>query len=282
MIDIEKILKKVDEFPTLPTIYTALSEIMANPRSTINDAAQIISQDQSSVSKILKAANSSIYGLRVNIDTITQAIFYIGFDEVKNLIGAMSIIKLFSNVKDERTISPVALWKHSIAVGAITRILGEALQIKHLENYFIAGIIHDIGKLFFYKYLKNEYVKVVDFASNNNIQIKQAEKEILGITHTMVGELLAQKWKLPQNLINAISSHNSGFVDGKIDMLVSCVHLANVLAVSIDYGMNRDELIPEPNRKIWQYMNFESMPFTKLLPKFRQDIDESIDLLLRN
>jgi putative nucleotidyltransferase with HDIG domain len=273
-------LSKVEEFPTLPTIYSTLSEVMANPRSTINDAAEVISKDQAAASKVLKAANSSIYGLRVNIDTITQAIFYIGFEEVKNLVYALSIINIFNSKQTGKSISPVDLWKHSLAVGVISRRIGEMLGIKNLENYFVAGILHDIGKLFFFKYFNDEFEEIIKLATEKNISVKEAEKEILGITHTVVGELLAEKWRLPRNIINAISYHNTGLVNGKIDVLVACVHLADIVAGLLELSLSKEEIVPEPNFAVWEMIRLPNNAFTNALDLFVQDYEQSVNLLL--
>lgn len=280
MADVEKLTQKVEEFPTLPTIYTALSEVMANPRSTIQDAVNIISQDQASASKILKAANSSVYGIRVNIDTITQAIFYIGFDEVKNLVLALSVIDIFNRDAKNQVLNPVGLWKHSIAVGVITRTLGKSLSIRHLENYFIAGILHDIGKLFFYRFMPEEYKKVIEYSQENSVSLREAEKTIIGITDTIAGELLAQKWRLPRNIINAISYHYSGLVDGKVDSLTSCVHLAEIISTMLELGDSGYDMILQPNAKLWDELKFDKNVFTNNLDQIITDYNESISLLL--
>lgn len=281
MNHIQNIINKVNEFPTLPTIYVALSEVMANPRSTINDAAEILSKDQAATAKILKVANSSLFGLRVNIDTITKAIFYLGFDEVKNLVSAMKIINLFSS-NGNSSVSAVDLWKHSIAVGVINRNLGALMAIKNLENYFIAGILHDIGKLFFYKYYYDEYQKVIDYAITNNIEIRESEQSILGITHTMVGQLLAEKWKLPRSLINAISFHNTGLVNGRVEFLVATLHLANIIALALELGVSFEEIIPQPNVLIWEKLNFPEGAIKNAIPKIMQDFNDSVEILLTN
>lgn len=278
----EEILAVVKEFPTLPTIYNELSEVMANPRSTIDDAARIISTDQASASKVLKAANSSIYALRVNVDTVTQAIFYIGFDEVRNLINALAVIDIFNETSGNSNINPVEIWKHSIAVGVITRLLGKELGIRNLENYFISGILHDIGKLFFYKYLPEEFAKAIEYSNDKDISVLQAERELLGMSHLNAGELLAEKWKLPRNIRNAISYHTSGLVDGKVNNLVSCVHLADITASILNLGNSLDSIISKPNPKIWDQLGFADNTFSKIYDDIISSYNDSVKLLLRN
>jgi HD-like signal output (HDOD) protein len=274
----EKIIQSVDEFPTLPTIYSALSDVLANPNSTFTDAADVISRDQSSAAKILKTANSSFYGFPGRIDTITQAIFYIGFEEVRNMILTLAIMDMFKKTSAVNNFNPVELWKHSIAVGIITRSLGKIIGIDNIENCFISGIIHDIGKLLFIKYLEKEYTKALNYANDNKINIRDAEAEILGITHTIAGELIAEKWKLPNTIKKAIRYHYSGVVDGKVDKLASCVHIGNIAARMLEFGNSGDSIYPEPYIEVWNVLKFPDNTFSMLLPTIEKDYLESLSI----
>jgi HD-like signal output (HDOD) protein len=280
METIKRVLRGVEDFPTLPTIYTALSEVMANPNSTPSDAADIISRDQSSASKILKSANSSIYGFRGKIDSITQAIFYIGFDEVRNLILTLGIMDIFKQTDFPNAFNPVELWKHSIAVGVITRILGVQMNVKNIENYFIAGIVHDIGKLLFFRTIENDYIRTINHALDNSVTIRDAEAEILGVTHTVAGELIAEKWKLPSSIKNAIRHHYTGVVDGRIDKLVACVHLANIIARMFEFGETGDNVVSEPNLEVWKELNLSPDVFTNIYPRIINDYEESLAVFI--
>ena len=97
MQPIDKIVNSVREFPTLPTIFTALQEAISNPDTNIDKVAEIIEHDQSSVLKLLKLANSSVFGFRSRITSVHQAILYLGFEEVKNLLLTLKIITIFKN-----------------------------------------------------------------------------------------------------------------------------------------------------------------------------------------
>ncbi len=280
METIRRVLRGVEEFPTLPTIYTALSEVMANPNATPSDAADVIARDQSAAAKLLKTANSSLYGFRGKIDSITQAIFFIGFEEVKNIVLTLGILDIFKKTKFNHSFNPVELWKHSLAVGAITRNLGAQSGVTNLENYFIAGIMHDIGKLLFFRSIEQDYLKTITYAQDNMINIRDAEAEILGVTHTVAGELIAEKWKLPGSLKSAIRHHYSGVVDGRIDKMVACVHLANIIARMYELGETGDNLVPEPNINIWNVLAFKEDIFGQIFPKIMNDYEESLALFV--
>ena len=277
---ISKILKSVEDFPTLPTVYTALTDVMANPNSTSTDAANVIIRDQASSAKILKTANSPLYGFRGRIDSISQAIFYIGFEEVKNLIIALSVIDIFKSAKLASNINPVDFWKHSIAVGVITKLIGREFGVKNLENYFVSGILHDIGKLLFLKFLTKDYENTVNYAAEKKIIIKDAESISLGITHTIAGELIAEKWKLPAPIRNAIKYHHTGIVDSKVKFLPAAVHIADITARMLGLGNAGDEFIPEPNFAIWKDLTLPDDFFADNYQKIILDYDTSISLFL--
>ncbi|HPU22875.1 MAG TPA: HDOD domain-containing protein [Candidatus Kapabacteria bacterium] len=279
---LNKLIARADEFPTLPTIYSTLSDVMSNPRSTAHDVANIIAEDQAAAAKVLKAANSPIYGFRGRISTISQAIIFIGFEEVRNLVIAMGIIDVFRKMKGNFPINPVDLWKHSIAVGIITRLLGKTLRITNLENYFLAGILHDIGKLLFLKFIPDEYAKSIEYAMEKNLPAREAENAVLGVNHIIAGEILAEKWKLPQSLKDAIRYHAVGKNDNANNVLVGCVHIANTVASLLELGQAGDDIVPTPNLDAWKALNLPDNFWSKNYDTLMLEYDAAIGIFLLN
>ncbi len=281
IININDILRKIDEFPTLPTIYSTLMDLMENPRTTTYELASLLSQDQASASKLLKVANSAIYGFQGRISTISQAILYIGFDEVKNLVTALTILRLFDSLESKHEINPVDLWKHSIGVGIITRLIGKSSGIRNLENYFLAGVLHDLGKLVFLKILPIEYAKVIDFSVDFKLTVREAELKLLGITHTVIGEMLADKWRLPASIRQTIRYHTNGFTGDEFDHLIASVHVANIAANMYGMGYSWESIVPEPNFDLWEKLVLPTNFFTYNVERIVTEYNESEGLLLR-
>jgi len=277
---IKKIIEGVNNLPTLPTVYTNLSQAMENPNTTKEEIARIISADQAATFKILKVANSPFYGLRGRIDTITQALLYLGFNEVKNIVFALSIINAFSKNKIFKKFKPLDLWAHSIGVGVATRLIGAAVGEKNLENYFLAGIFHDIGKLVFFEYVPNDYAKVIELVESKKIPIKDAELEILGLNHARAGQLIAEKWKLPQNVVNIVSSHHTGLIGNNVNTLLASVHLGDIVARSLDLGYGGDNFIPEPNIKVWEILKLPKGFFASARKKMKDDYERLTKIML--
>lgn len=268
---LEKIIKEIKNLPTLPTIYATLSEAVDNPATSTDKLAKIISSDQASAFKILKVANSPFYGFRGKIDTISQAVLYLGFTEVKNIVFALSIINVFSKDRILQDLRPVDLWAHSIGVGIITRYIGQELGVKKLENYFLSGILHDIGKIAFLEFAHTEYSHVLDIVNSKKISIGEAETEIFGADHAYLGQMIATRWQLPKSIQDTIRYHNTGPVKDENAQLVASVHIANIVARILEFGYPGDNLIPKPNPKIWELIKITKDFF----PSNRTEIEDS-------
>lgn len=153
---INNIITKIDEFPTLPTIYTKIEEVTNDPRATASDVANIISQDQASATKVLKLVNSPIFGFKRTISTISQSVVMLGFDEIKKIVLTISIIDAFKDIGTSKYLTPIDLWKYSIAMGIVSKIIAENLdntkvKVESVEKVFLCGVLHGIGKLLFMK-----------------------------------------------------------------------------------------------------------------------------------
>ncbi|MGB9701242.1 MAG: HDOD domain-containing protein [Candidatus Kapaibacteriota bacterium] len=279
MKNYQELISKIHDFPTLPTIYSSLLETISNPLSTVQDVANIISKDQASTVKLIKVVNSPLYGIATKVDTVTQAIFYLGFNEVKNIILALSILKLFNDTKSFTYFNIIDLWKHSIAVGIITRILGQKIGVVNLENYFVAGLLHDIGKLIFYRIIGDDYPKLLSYNYNNNLVLYETERKELGITHEIAGELIANQWKLPHSITQAIKSHSTFRTDGNSDTILACVHLANIIANLLMLGNSGSNLVAQPNYNVWNYINLSSGSFKEMFQEIIDSYNKSIEIL---
>lgn len=251
-------LHRSNQFPTLPTIYTNLMQVMSSPRASIQDLAEVIMKDQVSVVKLLKVVNSSLYSLQGRISTVNQAIFYLGFNEVKNLLLALSVMDIFNKINNADKFNVVDLWKHSLAVGVISKLLAARLNIKDTENFFISGIIHDIGKLFFIHFMSDLYFEVVEKSNFENRPLNQVEFEIFGTTHEMIGAELAKKWNLPQQLCDTIQYHEKGKIGNKTELILAVVHLSNITASLMKLGYSGDIHIQQPTFEIWNVINLPS------------------------
>lgn len=278
---LEKI-EKFDDFPTLPTIYYKLVDALSNTSTTIKDISLLISTDIALSFKLLKIVNSSIYGLSSKVNSIDKAIFHLGFRELKNIILSTKIIEVFSDLNSNSKFDIVEFWKHSIAVGTISRIIAQELGQKNLDEYLLSGITHDIGKLALFKILGSEYNVVFMLMEKENISIIEAEQRVLGTTHQDIGMKLAESWNLDINILNVIRYHNDGLINSNYDQLVGVVHISNILAKILNYGNSGCVKIEQPNHLLWRRINLTDFDLVSFYNKIKTDYEQAKDILIIN
>jgi HD-like signal output (HDOD) protein len=276
---LKNIMAKVNDFPTLPTIYTKLNEVMSNPNCTANDIAAVIATDQSSATKVLKVSNSAMYGSLQKIKSIQDAVFLIGTKEVKAIVLALAIMKLFSGAKEIEGLRPEKLWEYSFGVGSVCRNLAKELRLPNPEDLFVAGIIHGIGKLFFIIGIPELYSKVVMAGRSRGLKLREVEKMVLGITHSVIAQLLTEKWKLPKDFGVMFENMYTGLHGGKYHSYASVVHVAMVATSMYRIGDAGTELVPTINKEVWQYLEIDNNFFSKNLPVFIKEVSDMKQLL---
>lgn len=222
---------------------------------------------------MLKLVNSAFYGFPGKINTITHAIVILGFNTVKNIVLTASV---FDRLKDDAGNSYFdieKLWMHSIGTGVIAREIASKLKSRCLEESFLAGLLHDIGKVILFKFLEDEFRQVVAHQKEHDCLLIDAEKKIIKITHSEIGGWLAQKWKLPADLRNAIKyHHNPSFAEG-YEILTSIIHVSDILARAIGYGSGGDNKIPVVKKDAWGRLKLSR----KILDSIYKNLDHEFE-----
>jgi len=275
-----RLIDKVQEIPTLPTVYSSLSIVLANPQTSTQSVSNLIASDQASTSKILKVVNSAFYGYQGKIDTISRALIILGFNEIYNLILSSALMDFFKKKETVLDFRPVDFWGHSIAVGIATKLIGQTLGLANQENFFISGILHDIGKLVFFEYAEDEFADALALSKKNRQTLQTAELSTFGMDHAMVGALIAEKWRLPSSIIQAIRYHQRGLDPERNDLLVPIVHLANILCRALELGYPGDDFIPRPNPQALETIHLKPGSLENIVPDLLRDFEVTVQFLL--
>ncbi|HMK64994.1 MAG TPA: HDOD domain-containing protein [Thermodesulfobacteriota bacterium] len=270
----------IQEFYTLPTVYSSLIEILNDPASTIEMVSDLIACDQASASKVLKIVNSPLYGYSGQIDTISRAVVILGFNEIYSLILSSGIMDFFTPLESLSRFQPVEFWRHSIAVGIAAKNLGRLTGQPRQENYFIAGVLHDIGKLIFFQQARETFSWALELSEIEKQPISSMESKLFSLDHGRAGALLAAQWHFPEPTIRAIQYHEQGGSPQKGDVLVAAVHLGNILARALELGNGGDDLIPRPNPEALELLNLKPGALTGMIPSLLKDYDEICQTLL--
>lgn len=247
---LRRITEKIIGLPTLPIVVTRLIELVGNPRTSAGDLDHLISADQALSAKILKVSNSAFYGFPRKIVTVKWAIVVLGFEAVKNIGLSVALLERFPEGESHELFDRRQFWTHAIGCGAAARVLARRLGYRREAEAFVAGILHDIGKLILVEYFRDRFLAAVRLARRENLYIAQAEEILLGVSHAEVGGWLAEKWNLPGELVEVISRHHGPFPDEEdgdpksID-LTYIVHAADALCRHHQIGNSGDSRGPD-------------------------------------
>ncbi len=274
-----RMIESIDQLPSLPSIVTRLVQVVNSPDTSAEDAAGVIEKDPALTSKMLRLANSAFYGIPRTISSVSSAVVILGFNTIKSLVLSASVVRMFpSGGGKGDTFDRRRFWKHSIVCGLAARSITRALMsVKMMdpESSFCAGILHDIGKLVFEQYMHEEYVGTCSHAADKGIAMVKAESEVLGITHTEVGRMLADKWALPSELEASIVSHHNPSGGGKVAELVTTVHLANRIAHSVGAGLWDGEAVSEEWDKARALLKIDDAAYERILGTVTRDLETS-------
>lgn len=250
-MDAEKRLKQIQKFiermPGLSTTVSKVLEICNNPTTSPNDLNKVISLDPVLTGQVLKLINSAYYSLPNKISSLTRAIIMLGINTVKNLVLGTSIVNSVGRSRDTKGLLMDAFWEHSLAVGVTAKALAirRNLPTNEREEFFVAGLLHDLGKIPMNSRYPNEYCEVLKKAKAEEILISDAEREVFGFDHGVVGEMIAEKWQLTPNLRNSMHYHH--FPDdspAEGQLLTMYIALGNIFANIIKLG-GSGEVLPD-------------------------------------
>lgn len=241
--------------PTLPNIVQKLLDLVSDVNAGINDVAEIISYDPSISSKILKLANSVVYGGSEKIGAIDQAVMRIGFDAVKDIVVSLSIIDMFSN---NHQINYKDFWKHSLSVAFGAQVV-ETMSTgmpKPSEETYMCGLLHDLGILLLDQFLSDHYPNVLEEASKFEKELYEIEQEILGIDHAQVGAILMERWQLPTIICDAVSNQYTPCAEGQENPVITkSVHIANFACNNQEITNGIESLSNKFSQIAWFDMN---------------------------
>ena len=271
-IDLENKLKKIIDLPTLPVVANNIILITQNPKSSALEVGRAISQDQALVSRILRIANSTFYGFPRKITTITHAIVILGFANIRNLVVTSSILDILPSKRRDGYFDREGFWKHSLACGVTSKLIANRLGIKNVEEVFIWGLLHDFGKLVLDTYFNEDFAQVFRLVKEKEILIREAEEELLGFDHAMVGGRVADKWNLPPALIKVIRFHHNPPQANESMRMVAIVHLADVLCRAIGIGNGGDSKIPCINEDSWKLFGLNKQILKRLFSQMAREI----------
>lgn len=227
---------------SLPTIYFKLDKALKNVDTDTDEIGKIVESDTGLAARLLKIANSPLWGLSQKIESIRHALTIVGREELKLLALSTVVRDSFRNISKD-LIDLNSFWHNSVACGVISREIGRLNNCPNLERYFMAGMLHNIGSLVIFNKTPKTSIEILSECEQQNETLFVIENQILGYNHCDVGAGLLKLWGIPSPLVEATLHHHDPIAAVEFPHLVWTVHLADTLTLELEIGVNGDRII---------------------------------------
>jgi len=234
---VDQILEDIHDIPPLPDIATRVMQLTNDPDVSAAELNKVISQDEALTANLLKLCNSSYYGLPRVISSVTQAIMYLGFQTVRNMVLATALDNVYQ--REDLSIynyTPHGLSDHSFATAVASQVISKKLRPGLGDTAFTAGLLHGVGKIVLAKYARAHEDQLKEISGSDRIT-SEAEKEVFGADYAEVGATIADNWNFPQELILAIGFHLQPEEAKGRPLLAVIVYLGNVVCQRLGVGL---------------------------------------------
>jgi len=236
----EIILPLVEKIPafsqSVSRVLALTSDINCSPRELV----EVVSLDPVLTLKILKLVNSAYFGLAQKVTSIHHALVYLGLNTLKNITLSLAMIGALPR-KNKAGFNADAFWLHSLGTGVAARLLARTRRTPgdEAEEYFVAGLLHDVGKLVFARYMPEQFKDALKAAGEGGVSLCEAEKRAIGADHAEVGAMLAVKWQLSGELAASLGRHHVP-EEGEALPMLDAVFAADQTVKALGYGFSGD------------------------------------------
>jgi HD-like signal output (HDOD) protein len=233
-------LAKLSNLPVLKPAYRRVTNLLGQEDGKVDipELIRTMEQDQGLTTLILRVCHSAYYGFRGN--SIEGATTFLGIDKLRKVIQAVLVFDVFAaeRIADEREgFSLLGLWKHAVACGVIMEEGGHRVRGR---DHFIAGMLHDVGKVLLYLRFPEHFTEILRLVEAEPKSFYQVERELLGMAHTDLGQELARRWDLPSTITVGIAFHHQPSAALQHRRLACLVHLSDILARTLEVGQAGD------------------------------------------
>ncbi|MBL8748924.1 MAG: HDOD domain-containing protein [Planctomycetes bacterium] len=267
------------ELPTMPEVLVKLNEVMANVDASAADVANVVTRDPAVSTNILRIVNSAYYGLQVRVSSVSLAISVMGFNMTKKVALKAAVFSAFGKRREKiQHFDPVAFWKHAIYAGTAARAIGSASTVfadRHPEDLYIAGLLHDIGKIILMEKVAPRYLAMLRKSVQQQRPETAVEVEDFGFTHADVGSVLAIKWSLPEELAIAIRYHHAPSRDPFHRSLSSLIHLSDQLAWRAGQPSTVGPVLAAMEPDVFGQIGVDAAQVESILPQIQEDFAAS-------
>lgn len=256
-------IASLTDLPTLPVILRRLFEVLQDEKSTFVDIANVIKHDPTLTEKILRVANSPYFGHAGKVNSLEQAIMFLGYDLVRGICLGTSVFRFLGRPGRE---SLGKLWQHSYEVGIIAANISEHACNIERGTCFVSGLLHDIGRVIFLTLHREKYISML---STDNIFLK--EIEVFGIDHPAAGGNFLEKALLPEEIVCSVRYHHKPSMCTRYRETSSVISLAEALSRTFFPKIEDDGIWTEEHDAIVLELSLDAGKLKKIREKAEEE-----------
>jgi putative nucleotidyltransferase with HDIG domain len=279
MTDIAAILKSIDTLKPLPQVTHKVMAIAENEKSSAADLAECIAYDPALTAGILKVCNSAFFALTRRIDSIHQAVAYLGVNQVADMVLLNLGSANLKQAQEGYDLREGELWKYSVLSAFIARDIAERKGVGDKHLVFTAALLKDIGKVVLNSHVGSYFDEIEGLIRERNITFRQAEDLIIGIDHAEIGARTAEKWNFSKRMVEIIRNHHLNGDWREDDLELATVYVADTLCMMMGLGVGCDGLAYRFHPKVMEKLQFSDKDLQIIMADFAEKIRELDDLL---
>ena len=265
-----KLIEKNLDIPSIPDVAAKALRALDDPNNSAVQIAKLIEQDQGLTARVLKMANSALYGLKREVKNLQQAAMIMGFETLKSIIlsvSARALYKRFGAVEK-------ALWKHSVASACACNRIAVDKELPGREEAFVIGLMHDIGRVVMNNSERDRFAQSQNLAKDLDIPDIEAEQQVFGFTHCDVGSLLVQRWGLSEHLEKAVFLHHEPELASALapesEAMVYATNLSDQICHLLGYGQAFGAAQEGLDPEVLAVLGYEEPEIPELLEAVRE------------
>lgn len=270
-LKMEQVIAQTSTVCSPPLIYQRLNELINHPHCSVKDISRTISEDQGLVARILKLVNSPMFGCFSKVDSIDRATTIIGTQQLRDLTLAATVMQNFKGIP-ETLLCMTDFWRHGICCGIVSRNLAILLREQNVEQFFVTGMLHEIGQLVIATSMPNQMNRLLSSNREQGETYTTTERRFLGFDHAELGGSLLDSWRIPQNIAEPVCYHHTP-LDSKLFPLEACViHLADTICQAMQFGSNGERGLQSFKPSAWDHLG---LPLSSLEIILKQSIPQT-------
>jgi len=275
----EEVERAIEKMPPISPIIGKINQIAHEIETSPKELVKIIMLDPVLTGKVIKLVNSSFYGVAEHVQSLPQAVILLGVNTVKNLAVSTALLGTISVQKKKSSLNLEEFWKHCLATAVGCKLLGKALNVPNedMGSYFVAGLLHDIGKILFIRINPEKYSKILEECVQYGVSLSFSEIAHFGCSHTHAGGLLAKKWRLDKALIDSVESHHLSV--GNNNLTTNVVTVVNNLCKRFHFGESGDPLEEEIADDLIKKLNISYNTLKKISDQLPFEINKAAEFL---